>query len=295
MLYLLNGFLFIGECRHESAKEEFQKGREICPDMFLYHSKLGSYYHLSDTLLQAEEHYLKAIDVRPEDTHTIRALSDVYEKLGKYVNQTFWLEKLIKIDPEFPNGRFDLGLAYMELGQFDRAISLFKRMQAQCPQDHRAKINEAICLRGIGEYEASIRLSLEIETAEKDELLVIVSNIAHCHVALGDCDQAIKWFDRLADINPEALEPPVYLSMLYMEQMNIEASVSQCSKLLSLLGMEQNMTLNRLVELGGLYFNVGCRLNAMKKEDLAGICFDIAAAFGYHNFKSRKEMERSYL
>jgi tetratricopeptide (TPR) repeat protein len=295
MLYLLNGFLFISEGRHESAKEAFQKGREICPVMFLYHSKLGSYYHLSDTLLQAEEHYLKAIEARPEDTHTIRALSDVYEKLGRYVNQTIWLEKLIKIDPEFPNGRFDLGLAYMELGQFDRAISLFKRMQAQCPQDHRAKVNEAICLRGIGDYDASIRLSLEIETSEKDELLVIVSNIAHCHVALGHRGQAVKWFDRLAEESPEALEPPVYLSMLYMEQKDIEASVSQCSKLLSLLGMEQNMTLNRLVELGELYFNVGCRLYAMKKEGLAGICFDIGAALGYHNSKNRKEIEGALL
>ena len=115
---------------------------------------------------------------------------------------------------------------------------------------------------------------------------MIVSNIAHCHVALGHRDQAIKWFDKLAEVNTKALEPPVYLSMLYMEQMDIEASVSQCSKLLSLLGMEQNKTLNRLVELGELYSNVGYCLKAMKKEDLARICFDIGVAFGYHHSKS---------
>jgi tetratricopeptide (TPR) repeat protein len=187
------------------------------------------------------------------------------------------------MDPDFPGAYFNLGLAHMNLGQFDRAISLFRKIQAKHSRDHRAKINEALCLRGIGDYGASIRLSLEIETKEKDELLVIVSNIAHCHVALGHRDQAIEWFDRLADVNPKAMDPPVYLSMLYMDQMDIEATVSQCSKILSLLGMEQNRTLNHLVELGEIYFNVGDRLSAMKKKDLARICFDISAALGYNN------------
>jgi hypothetical protein len=73
-----------------------------------------------------------------------------------------------------------------------------------------------------------------------------------------------------------------------MDRMEIDASVSQCSKLLSLLGMEQSKTLNRLVDLGELYYIVGNRLNAMNKKDLARVCFDISTTLGHNDSISNK-------
>jgi len=283
VLLLYKGFFLMDKGEKNKAEDEFRKGLERCADIPLYKIILGRYFQSSGNPSRAERIYFELLETQPENTEALRALSDLYEEMNRFHDHITCLEKVISIDPDFPGAHFELGLACMNLGQFDRAISLFRKIQAKHPQDHRAKINEAICLRGIGEYEASIRVSLEIETKEKDEMPVIVSNIAHCHAALGHRDQTIKWFDRLADVNPKALEPPVYLSMLYMDQMDIEASVSQCGKLLSLLGMEQNKTLNRLVELGELYFSVGHRLNAMKKEDLARICFDIGVVLGYND------------
>jgi glycosyltransferase involved in cell wall biosynthesis len=291
ILYLFNGFLFFSEGRQQSAKKELHKSRERCPDMFLYHSKLGTYYHLTGTLLQAEEHYLKAIEVRPEDTHTIRALSDVYEKLGKYVDQSIWLEKLIKLDPEFPNGRFNLGLAYMELGNLEKALALFRDTQVLEPENQRAKINEAICLRGMRDHKASIRLSEEIIPLTDSERLAVTLNLAHCYIETGQINLSKEFFQKAADIEPKALEPPVYLSRLFLEHKEVEPCVVLCSKLLSLLDIQENRTLNSLEELGSLYCKAGNRLtSSLNNHDLGRICFEISSILGYHSSKIVPEM-----
>lgn len=282
ILYLFNGFLFISEGSNESAEKEFHIGREICPDMFLYHSKLGSYYQLSDKLLQAEEHYLKAIELRPEETHTIRALSDVYERLGRYVDQAVWLEKLVKLDPKFPNGRFNLGLAYMELGHLEKSLALFRYIQALEPENQKAKINEAICLRGMGQYKESIRLIEKMTPSTDLERLTVTLNLAHCYFETGQATLSKEFFQKAADIEPKALEPPVYLSRLLLEQKDVEPCVPLCGRLLSILDIQENRTLNSLEELGELYCKAGNRLkSSLNNHDLGRICFEIGAILGY--------------
>jgi tetratricopeptide (TPR) repeat protein len=291
MLYLFNGFLFISEGRHEKASEEFHKARGICPDMFLYHSKLGSYYHLSKKLLQAEEHYLEASKIRSEDTQTLWAISDIYEKLGRFEDQAVWLEKLVKLDPKFPNGKFNLGLACMELGYLEKAIALFRDIQVMEPENLRAKINEAVCLRGMGQYKESIRLLEKMTPSTNSEQLAVVSNLAHCYYNIGEGISAMEFFQKMSNMAPESPEPLVYLSKLFLGCKEVEPCVVLCSKLLSLLDIQENRMLNSLAELGALYFKAGKRLtSSANNSDLGRICFEISDILGYRCMEAISEM-----
>lgn len=284
LLYLFHGFFFMDQGDEDKVQKEFEKSRGLCPDMLLYHTKLGTCFRLSEKLSQAEEQYFKALELRSEDTETIWGLSDTYERLDRTLDQVTWLEKLVRLDPKFPNGQFTLGLAHMQLGNLERALALFRDVSDMDPENQRARINEAICLRGMRRYEESVALSEKIDVSNDSERLAVISNLAHCYYESGEPDLSIEFFQRMAHMDPKALESPVFLSRLFLEHKDVEACVTQCSKLLSLLGIEGNVVLNRLAELGELYFKAGNRLlDSQGEKHLARMCFDMSLMLGHNS------------
>jgi hypothetical protein len=99
---------------------------------------------------------------------------------------------------------------------------------------------------------------------------------------MGEGILAMEFFRKMSNMAPESLEPLVYLSRLYLETREVEPCVVLCGRLLSLLDIEENRTLNSLAELGGLYYNVGKRLTlSPHNPDLGSICFEISDILGY--------------
>ncbi|MBE9551016.1 MAG: glycosyltransferase [Proteobacteria bacterium] len=283
LLYLFKGFFCMDEGDENKAQEELKRGRELCPDMVLYYTKLGTYFNLSGKLPQAEAQYLKALELRPEDTRAMWLISEVYEELGMTVDQITWLEKLVKLAPEFPNGQFALGLAHMRLGNLERALALFRDVQAMDPENQEAKINEALCLGGMRRYEESIQVLKKVIASTDSQQLAVFCNLGHCYYETGERDLAIDSFHRMADLDSRALEPPVYLSMLLLGNKDIEGCVTQCSRLLSLLGAEENTVLNSVADLGEQYLKAGRLLvRSHGQSGLGKICFDMSVMLGYN-------------
>ncbi|MBN1832746.1 MAG: glycosyltransferase [Deltaproteobacteria bacterium] len=283
LLYLFKGFFCMDEGDENKAQEELKRGRELCPDMVLYCTKLGTYFKLSGKLPQAEAQYLKALELRPEDTRAMWLISEVYEELGRTVDQITWLKKLVKLAPEFPNGQFALGLAHMRLGNLERAFALFRDVQAMDPENQEAKINEALCLGGMRRCEESIQVLKKVIASTDSQRLAVLSNLGHCYYETGERDLAIDSFHRMADLDSRALEPPVYLSMLLLENKDIEGCVTQCNQLLSLLGAQVNIVLNSVADLGEQYLKAGRLLvRSHGQSGLGKICFDISVMLGYN-------------
>ena len=283
MLSLFRGFFSMDEGDDKKALKEFEIARRQSPDMFHYHNKLGAYYKLSGKFDPAEEEYLKALELKPEDTLTLWSLSEVYQNLGRIQDQMGVLEKLLHNDPDFPNGRFNLGLAHMEIGNFEEALPLFQYIRSREENNIRAMINETLCLRCMGRTDESIQLSKSIHTSGRPEQLVLISNLAHCYYETGQGELAIESFRKMAEMDPDALEPPVYLSMLLLENKEIEGCVTQSNRLLSLLGVEENIVLSSLADLGEQYLKAGRLLVASQGQSGMGkICFDISIMLGYN-------------
>jgi tetratricopeptide (TPR) repeat protein len=291
LLHLFGAVLFLDEADAVRAEEELEKSRTRCPDMFLYHTKLGTAFRLSGRMAQAAEQFLKALELKPEDTGTMWVLSFVYEQLGRAADQINWLEKLILLDTEFLGARFTLGLAHMRLGDFERALSLFRDVSSLDSGNTRAKVNQVICLRGLQRYEESIQLSQQIESATKSEQMAIVSNLAHCYYESGQLDLARDSFQKLADLDHTALDPPVFLSRLFLDANDVEACVTQCDRLLSILGIEGDIVLEGLADLGEQYFKVGkALLLSGNPSNLGRICFDMCIMLGCSRPETIAEM-----
>ena len=133
----------------------------------------------------------------------------------------------------------------------------------------------------MGRYDESIRLSEGIEAGDSEQHRALTANRALCLYERGDYPTCVKSFEEMAADDPKALLPPVYLSKLYLQNRDVDRGLAQCDKLLSLLGLDRNRTLDRLVELGGVYVEAGHRLTELRDSGLARICFEIGAMLGY--------------
>jgi len=281
-LYLYRGFFLLDSGNHRAADAEFKTARGKCPQLSVYHSKLGSYYKATGLDSKAEKHYLEALALNPQDPDTLWGLSELYETTGRAKDQKDCLDRLLAVDPDFPNARFNLGLVLMSTGDLSTAASIFTAIRRAQPDNRRAKINEALCMRGLENYRDAIRLSEKIEPTYNAEKLTLTSHLALCYYAIGEKEAAGNRLSQWADMDPRAMEPLVYLSKLCVEKEDIEMCVQHCDRLLTLLGVSEDRTLNRLEELGELFFKIAGHFSSTGDHDiLCRTCCEIAAMLGY--------------
>jgi tetratricopeptide (TPR) repeat protein len=270
------GFFLLDECREKEADATLKKALERSPDNAAYHLTLGHLYKNRGNLSQAEIHYQKALESRPSNPEALWALVGLYEQWNDPEGQVSLLDKILAANPDMPAAHHHLGLVLMQTGKFKQALDHFKAVCRSEPDNTRARINEALCLRGMGRYEEALERSLSIGTQNKDEIFTLVSNVAQTYDAMGQFTPAIQWFQKMAEIEPTDPVPPVYLSKLFLEMRRIESCVSQCDRLLSLVGLDNGRILNSLAELGDLFRDVGNRLYTRQRPDLGDICFQVA-------------------
>jgi tetratricopeptide (TPR) repeat protein len=206
----------------------------------------------------------------------------MYGMTGRTAEQRECLEKLVEIDPGFPNARFNLGLVLMSSGDLPTAVSIFAAIRKAQPDNRRSKINEALCLREMGNYRDAIRLSETIEPADNAEKLTLTSHLALCYYAVGEKESAGNRLSQWADMDPLAMEPLVYLSKVCAEKEDIDMCVEHCDRLLTLLGFSEDRTLNRPEELGELFFKIAGHFRSTGSHDiLCRTCCEVAAMLGY--------------
>lgn len=264
------------------AEEELEKAKALCPDSYAFHSTFGKLLARLGNYQKALEELTIALEMFPHETQVMWTLSYVCEKLGKTTEQIQWLQTIIALDPAFPNAQFQAGLAFMRMGNYKAAEELFRKTYSLDPNNHLARINDALCLRGMGMYEQSLMLALEVEPKSQEESCTLLLNMACCHDVLGQDEHAIESFVKLEQEWHDSLEAPVYLSRLFLRKGEIERMVAECDHLLKLLNLDRNTTLQSLADLGALYSIAGERLvSPLGKTDLSTICSEISRFLGY--------------
>jgi tetratricopeptide (TPR) repeat protein len=280
-LHLFDAFLILNEPEAHRFRNAWELSRLLCPDLFLFYQQSASCYWQHQDFEQAKGQYLRALELRPDHAGTLWVLSHVYEKLKDFPNQILLLEKLLKIDPQFPHARFQLALTYMRVGDFKKSFDLFAKTGQSEPSNRLIQINKALCLRGMGQYAESIEASAPIETDGPLEQAALTGNLAYCHYALGQLELASAHFQKWSELQPHSPEPPVYLARIFLERNEFEACVTQCNQLLTILGLNKNQVLDSLAELGALFFTISRHSSLVQRPDLSQVCEEISRLLGY--------------
>lgn len=266
--------IYLDENQREKGEKDFNLALKCCRDKAFCYHLMARYFQKKEEWKKAEQTYLKGLEESPQNTELIWDFAQFYKQTNDRDNQIKWLTKLRAAQPENVTPLFEIGLSYLKKNDFNRAVSFFKQVLELDEKHIKAKINLALSLRKSGDFNKAILYSQAV-VKEYPASLPALSNLAYSYYDLNDYDNAAKYFIKMVQIDPDQLDPHVYLSLLFLLKQDIESCTAQCDHLLRLLNLKRDIVLYSLDDLGSLFESIANKMLSMNKKHLSEICLNI--------------------
>jgi tetratricopeptide (TPR) repeat protein len=202
------GLVFLATGRYEEAARVYETFANLYPGREVYNN-LGVAYHKWALLYGHEDGWFRSVMVDPQ-TRARVTLKDITSSLvpdkemhplfRKYMDRALAAYRLaVESDPEYAVGHNNLGLAYLEAGEYDFAIGEFKRALRLDPKLPTAWNNRGIAYVKNGDPErarADFLQAIAVDPTYPDPH----GNLARLYDQLGKPDLAAsarREFDRL--------------------------------------------------------------------------------------------------
>ncbi len=186
----------------EGAIEVVERALEIHPDQAFLHEQLGHWYWGEGELEAAEAAFGKAIEVDPTYTSAYNNLAEIYRNLGREEQALELLQGAIEADPDNPKFYDVLARFYRDSGQAREAIPYFIKALELDPDNGWTYIELARAYQLTGQRDKITPLLEEAGSRSHGDPGLLES-IGSIYVELGDCDQAIKYFYRALELQPD--------------------------------------------------------------------------------------------
>lgn len=159
---------------------------------------------------------------------------------GKFKEALDFYQKFLADNPEFYQLNINIGNCHKELGEFDEAVTAFQKVIELAKEDEKDIPLKAKALAGIGEITMKrddIQTAMEyfkksIELNPKDEILAY--NVGEICFAGNKNEEAIKYYDLAAQINPQWSEPHLKKGYVYMNLGDFKKAIESLNKFLEL-------------------------------------------------------------
>lgn len=121
--YMANAYLKLDDA--ENAIKTYKRAISLDSTSDELHIKLGNLYYTQERYQEAQNEYVKAVQLNPT-AKSHYSLGQAYLETGRYGDAHTQFSKVHRIDPESPNGRYGIGLAYSKQERYEDAIRMFK-------------------------------------------------------------------------------------------------------------------------------------------------------------------------
>ena len=121
--YMANAYLQLNQT--EKAIKAYKTSISLNPYRDDTHIILGNLYFSENRYREAENEYKQAVRLNPTENNYY-ALGQAYLELGQYNDAENQFNTVKRLAPDSPNGNFGLGLTYSRQGLFEEAIRQFK-------------------------------------------------------------------------------------------------------------------------------------------------------------------------
>ena len=121
--YMANAYLQLDDA--ENAIKTYQRTISLNTTNDELHIKLGNLYYARKRYQEAQHEYEKAVHLNPT-AQSHYSLGQAYLENGSYADARTQFSKVHQLDPESPNGRYGIGLAYSKEERYEDAIRMFK-------------------------------------------------------------------------------------------------------------------------------------------------------------------------
>jgi tetratricopeptide (TPR) repeat protein len=274
-IHLHRGFAFTESGNEGKANEAFSRALDLCDDKGEYYRLLAIFRLRRSEFSRAEEYLFEALKYSPEDAELYRSGAQIYQKLGNSGKEQGFLLEVLQRNPDDTETAFRLGILYLEEGCHSKAADLFRNVITRNPNHPGALINLAVCAKRLGDLDGATRY-LETALKETPDSIDALSNLGYVYYHKGDLLNAQNLFERLITADPTILDVHLVLAMIYLRINKPELVVAECDSVMSLLGLDRNITLNTLADLSNLFAGIGDVLLKQKRQALASLAFDVS-------------------
>ena len=208
-----------------------------------------------------------------------------YESLlkGKNSEAARFLELAVAKDPTRAIYQQRLGLAYLELGQNERALRSLEASYRLSPSRttlfylgcvyQNMKLNE-VAMGIFNQVKSSNRKEAPLAESAAGYEPVAEAKIGECYIRKGEYDRAIEVLNRTIALYPSYPHSYFYLGVAYWEKGNPDLGVEQFFKVIELYPQES-----------AAYYNVSCYYSIKGIPDLALVWLEKAFKAGFGQFK----------
>ena len=168
------------------------------------HYKIGVSYLNEGKAQLAFVEFQKAYELNPNDKEVLQAIGYIYlVHFDDTTKAIAFFEKAAKVDPNYSEAYNNLGVAYEKLGQFDKAISFYKKAVSNLlySTPEKAYISMGNSYYRLGKYEDAL-YSFKEAAKRAPELSLPYMRMALCYNAMGRYGEASTALTHAIKLHP---------------------------------------------------------------------------------------------
>ncbi len=214
------------------AVSEFKKAIALNPNSAPAWDNLATAYAETKQYLEALEAYLTSLRLAPENATAHFNLAAFLQMHGPAFAVTAY-RRALALDPEYPDGRLNLGMALADQEQFDEALTLLTDAVNADPDDGLARHELASLLMERQQFNEAIAQLKEAARLEPEQFDVWL-DLGVCYAQKGFFDEAEKAYRRAIDLEPKEVLAHYNLAALLAQRGQGEASLQSLQSALAL-------------------------------------------------------------
>lgn len=200
----------------DEAIKEFQNAILNAPDSVQGYDNLGTVYADKGDLLGALGAYTKALSLEPDNPCALHNLGCFLANHGSQL-ASMCFRRSFKIDNEFYQSRFNLGLCLAGEGKHEQALTHFEIALSQSDEDPEIRFHLTQSLIALGQNVRAIKeLNKVVLEQEKNDAAWLC--LGTCYNTQGFLAEAEKAYAQAIKINPENVEAILNLASLLHRQ-----------------------------------------------------------------------------
>jgi len=206
-----------------SAKANYQYAGFLLANVFNDENFLK--YGVSNQYLREtiKKHLHISLGVYPRGYNALNDLGTVFLFVEKrYDSALFYFQKTVAVDSTLTPGWINMGMAYRQLGDYQKAMSCYQKVLSLEPQQIKAYFAIADLYNDMGNVSKAIHMN-ELIMKKYPEFDMPYVNIGNYYMLKQDTAGAVGYWEKAAERNPTA-EICMQLSVLFKMHGNMEKS-----------------------------------------------------------------------
>jgi tetratricopeptide (TPR) repeat protein len=239
-VYNLLASIFTYQRNYSAAVSTYKKIIELNPNSDAAHYGLGEVHLKMMNWKEAIPALEKAFELNADNKEAILLTGNAYNELRDFVKAAEWYEKYIGMNPEDPTEAYSqLGQAYFEAGNFEKAAPAFKEALKANNQDINLNYKLAQAYHKSGQYELAEKLYSFLAELSPEDVRIYYNTIVMMYDEAKIPEKAVEAARKLVDIEPDNSEALYNLGYMLIKQKKFADSVDVFNRTIELNpGME---------------------------------------------------------